>query len=203
MPSITSIVNATFSFAQFPIAWKTAEVTPILKDGDHEVPNNNRPISLLPVVSKICERAAHDQLTSYLTANQRLTPKQCGNKKWNSTETSLIQTTDTILEAMDKKQLTVTVLLDMSKTFDSIDHEILNTKLQDVGLSPSAINWFHSYLQARYQVVKIQNIISDRLPVTCGVPQGSILGPLQFSIYTNELPSDSRAQLHSVLCRRY
>ena len=124
-----------------------------------------------------------------LTANQRLTPKQCGNKKWNSTETSIIQTTDTILEAMDKKQLTATVLLDMSKALDSIDHEILITELQDVGLSPSAINWFRSYLQARHQVVKIQNIISDRLPVTCGVPQGSILDPLLFSIFTNELPS--------------
>ena len=119
----------------------------------------------MPVLSKICERGAHDQLiASYLTANQRLTSKQCGNKKWNSTETSIIQTIDAILEAIDKKQLTDIVLLDMSKAFDCIDHEILITKLQDVGLSPSAIKWFRDYLQSRYQVVKIQNATSDRLP---------------------------------------
>ena len=83
-------------------------MTPILKDSDQETPNNYRPISLLPVLSKVCERVAHDQLTSYLIANQRLSPKHCGNKKWNSTETSILQTTDAILEAIDKKQLTAT-----------------------------------------------------------------------------------------------
>ena len=82
---------------------------------------------------------------------------------------------------MDKKQQTATVLLDMSKAFDSIDHEILITKLQDVVLSPSAINWLRSYLQSRYQVIKIQNVILVRQLVTCGVPQGSILSPLLFS----------------------
>ena len=108
---------------------------PILKDGDHEVPNNNRPISLLPVLSKICERAAHEQLISDLTTNQRLTPEQCGNRKWNSAETSIIQPTAVILECIDKKQLATVVLLDMSKAFDSINHRILINKLQDVGLS--------------------------------------------------------------------
>ena len=169
LPSITSIINATFLSAQFPNVWKIAEVTPILKYGDRETPNNYRPISLLPVLSKICERVAHDQLTSFLIANQRLSPKQCGNKKWNSTETSILQTTDAILEAIDKKQLTATVFLDMSKAFDSVDHGILLSKLQDTGLSPIAIKWFRSYLQSRYQVVKIHNAISAQLSMTCGV----------------------------------
>ena len=135
LPSITSIINATFQLSTFPSCWKIAEVTLILKDGDHEIPNNNRPISLLPVLSKVCERAAHDQLVSYLSTKQRLTTQQCGNKKWNSTETALIQTTDSILQNIDKKELSAAVLLDMSKTFDSIDHNILIMKLRDVGLS--------------------------------------------------------------------
>ena len=82
--------------------WKIAEVTPILKDGNREIPNNYRPTALLPVLSKICERVTHDQLLSYLTANQCLTAKQWANKKLNSTEASIIQTTDVILDATDK-----------------------------------------------------------------------------------------------------
>ena len=116
-------------------------------------------------------------------------PKQCGNRKWNSTETSTSQTTDAVLEAIDKEQLTATVLLDMSKAFHSVDHGILLSKLQDIGLSPIAIKWFRSYLQSRYRVVKIHNAISAQLPMTCEVPHRSTLGPLIFNIYTNDLPS--------------
>ena len=92
--------------------------------------------------------------------------EKCGNEKWNSTETSILQTTDTILEVIDKKQLTATVLLYMSKAFDGVDHDILLSTLQDIGLSPIAIKWFDSYLRSRYQVVNIHNAISDQLDLT-------------------------------------
>ena len=131
---------------------------------------------------KICERVAHDQLTSYLIANQRLSPKQCGQKEWNSTESSILQTTDTILEAIEKKQLTATVLLGTDKAFDSFDHESPVSKLQETALSPVTTEWFPSYFQSHYQVVKIHNAISDQLPISCGLPQGSILRPMLFSI---------------------
>ncbi|CAB4027980.1 Hypothetical predicted protein, partial [Paramuricea clavata] len=162
-PTITSIINASLLTSSFPSVWKNAEVVPIHKSGDHEIANNNRPISLLPVLSKICERAAYNQFSTYLLLNDRLSSKQSGNKHLHSTETSVIQTTDMILNAIDKKQLTAIVLLDMSKAFDSIDTTTLITKLEDVGASCQAIQWFQSYLTSRYQVVRIQTTLSDPL----------------------------------------
>lgn len=100
----------------------------------------------------------------------------------------MIQTTDAILEAVGKKQQTVAVLLYMSKVFDSMDHEILMTKVYDLGLSPLAIKWFRSYLQSRYQVVKIHNVTSDQLLMTCGVPQEAFWVRC-FLVSTPELPS--------------
>jgi hypothetical protein len=97
-PWITSTINNSLANNIFPNTWKIAEVTPIPKEGDHELANNNRPISLLPVLSKVCESVAFHQLTSYLTTNHRLSVHQSGNKTWHSTETSLIHSTDSILK---------------------------------------------------------------------------------------------------------
>ena len=138
-PFITSIINASLIASTFPEVWKTAEITPIPKQGNHELPYNNRPISLLPALSKVCERVAYNQFVTYLTTKERLTTKQSGNKKWFSTETSLIHTTDAFLKGIDDKKLTACVLLDMSKAFDSVDHQILLRKIQSVGASTSAL----------------------------------------------------------------
>ena len=171
-------INTSLLSACFPNVWKIAEVKLILEDGNHEIANNNRSISLLPILSKACERVAHDQFMEYLTLKNRLSSKQSGNKKSHSTETSVNQTTDMILSAINKKQLTAVVLLDMSKAFDNVNHNMLLVKLQDVGALPSAIKWFRSYLTSRHQVVTIGTAVSDHLQVINGVPQGSILKPL-------------------------
>ena len=158
-------VDSVVCFVNVAASWKIAEVFPILKNGDHEEANNYRPISLLPILSKICERVALNQLTSYLTSNQRISAKQSGNKRWHSTETALISSTDFVLRAIDQKKITAVVYLDMSKAFDTINHAILLKKLKDIGLSSSALQWFESYLSQRNQAVRINSVLSDKLPV--------------------------------------
>ena len=115
---------------------------PKVKDGDHEKAANNRPLSLLAVASKVFERIVLNQFSAYLTKNNRLTSHQSSHKKAHSTETLNILLTDKILEAMDKKQITALVLVDLSKAFDSIDHARLLHKLSILGASPSTVKWF-------------------------------------------------------------
>ena len=187
LPTLASIINVFFVTGTFPLPWKLAEVTPIPKEGDHEKPNNNRPVSLLPTFSKVCEKVALSQFMAFL-ASKRLSTEQSGNKRFHSTETSLIETTDIILEAMDKQKVTAVVLLDMSKAFNSLNHDILLLKLRDIGLSSAALNWFSSHSSNRFQAVRINSKLSDKLPIQSGVPQGSILGPILFNFMSTTCP---------------
>ncbi|CAB4022194.1 Hypothetical predicted protein, partial [Paramuricea clavata] len=192
IPTITNLINYSFSSCEFAQVWKRAEVTPCIKSGDPDEPTNTRPISLLPIISKVVERSAHVQFTEYLDSNGKIAQFQSGNRKIHSTETGLLYFTDEILKNMDMKQVSVVVLLDMSKAFDSIRHDLMLSKLRKVGAGDSAITWFESYLSRRTQTVKIQDTLSTSLPLSVGVPQGFILGPLLFTVYVNEILSVPR-----------
>jgi len=164
-------------------------VLPILKGGDHEVANNNRPVSLLPALAEICERATLNQLTENTTRQNCLTEHQNGSKRKHSTETLHMFMSNMILEAMDPKQVTALVLLDFSKAFDIVEHGILLRKLRELGVSIQAMGWFRSYLADRNQRVRIGCEVSDPRQVAYGVPQGSILLPALFNSYINDTPA--------------
>lgn len=182
---LTTIINTSIVTGTFPAPWKNAIVIPLHKSGDHDDIGNYRPISLLPILSKILEKIIANQLVSFLESNKLLSPTQHGFRPKLSTVTALQVITDKIYENIDKKQISLLTLCDLSKAFDSVNHTILLQKLHLVNVDAF---WFSSYLNNRTQSVRINNTVSSRQAVPYGVPQGSILGPLLFNIYVNDMP---------------
>jgi len=187
--SLAYICNLSLFSSVFPSDWKCAKVTPIHKDGSKSDVSNYRPISVLCVISKILERAVHDQLYKYLTTNNILHPSQSGFRTNHSTATTLLDTSDYILKNMDEGKATGAIFLDLKKAFDTINHSLLIQKLKNCGVSGSCLKWFISYLSNRSQCVNIACTLSDYKDVSIGIPQGTILGPLLFIIFVNSLPN--------------
>ena len=190
LPTITNIFNQSLSDGSVPDDFKLAQVKPLLKKAtlDPNELKNYRPISNLPFLSKILEKIVLHQLSQHLSDNNLLSFHQSAYRSDHSTETALLRIVNDILYSLDEDKISVLLLLDLSAAFDTIDHEIILSRLSSkFGLHDTVLNWFRSYLSNRKQFVLVNDMKSDTTTLQFGVPQGSVLGPVLFIMYTTPL----------------
>ena len=191
-PIITTLINYSLAEGCFPSIFKNAHVRPLLKKPSlpPEDLNNYRPISNLNFISKILEKVVASRMNSHLSTNSLFLPFQSAYRSFHSTESTLLKIHNDIISSIDNGEVTALILLDLSAAFDTVNHSILLSRLKNwFGFEDSCLSWFSSYLNLRKQAVSLKDIISSYSTLSCGVPQGSVLGPLLFTLYTTPLGS--------------
>ena len=189
-PVLTCIINASLASGEVPLKFKEAVINPLLKKPslDRNEINNYRPVSNLNFMGKVLEKIVASRIQHHLNSHQLLEPFQSAYRRFHSTETALTRVFNDLAMALDQGKVAVLVLLDLSAAFDTVDHSILLERCRnDFGICGIALRWLESYLSDRTQCVAINNQLSSPRTLKCGVPQGSILGPLLFIMYTSPL----------------
>jgi exonuclease III len=184
---LSNSINEMFRNKRFPKSLKIARVTPIFKDGDKTDVTNYRPISVLPVLSKIYENSINSRLTDHLFRNELIHRNQFGFQKSSNTTAAMVNLFDGIIKSLERKKKTCCLFIDLKKAFDCVNHIILSRKLDNVNILGDAKELLVDYLNEREQYVEIDGVKSPLLTVKCGIPQGSILGPKMFLIYINDI----------------
>ena len=184
---LVHVLNLSLSNGVFPSELKIARVIPFFNAGEPLLYSNYRPVSVLPLFSKILERLMYNRLLSFVNERKLLYAFQFGFRYGHSPNLALIHLVDKISDALEKGEVVLGLFLDFSKAFDTVNHSILFEKLEFYGIRGTSLDWFKSYLTARKQYVEYNGVKSEKQNISCGVPQGSILGPLLFLLYINDL----------------
>ena len=192
---ITHVMNLSIINGVVLTELKAVQVVPIYKSGDRGLINNYRPVSVMPCFSKILEKLMYNRISNFIPKHSLLTDYQFGFMQKRSTNQALIVLLDKITAALDNGDIVLWVFLDFSKAFDTVDHHILLNKMYKYGIRGIAFKWMESYLSNRHQFVLFKDVKSEYATVTRGVPQGSIMGPLLFLLYVNDIANVSTSLL--------